>query len=140
LYDKKLCGFPIIIKDFCKDGLPDPAVANTLYAKGINVGALPDLPVLRVSSSPCSSIVSSYTVQGKGWTSTQGNPDDGSQISWKGGFLLVRPAGQTSLDPTIPDKVASLFVLSGIITFQGDDFTVLKYAGTTPVDVCKMLA
>jgi hypothetical protein len=106
----------------------------------MNVGALPDVPVLRLSrASPCSSILSSYTVQGSGGTTTQGNPDDGSQFSWKGGFLLIRPAGQTSLDPTIPDQVASLFELSGIITFQGD-FTVLKYAGTTPVDVCKMLA
>lgn len=117
-------------------------MANTLLKKGINVGAAPNYPVLRLSSDdPCGPIVSKYTVKGRG-ASMQGNPADGSQVSVKGGFLLMVFAGTASLDPRIPDQVGSLLVLSGRVTFREEDdtATVLKYTGATPIDVCKKLA
>jgi hypothetical protein len=137
-----ICSFPIVVKDLCKSGLPDPATAKTLLEKGMNVGAVPDVPVLRLSrDDPCGPIVSKYTVKGRGFVTTQGNPADGSQVSWKGGgFLLISPAGLTSQDPRVPDQVASLLVLSGRITLRVEDGALLKYSGAAPIDVCKKLA
>jgi hypothetical protein len=130
-----VCPFPIVVKDLCKNGLPDPAVKK-LMEKGINAGAAQDLPVLRLRlDDPCSSIVSKFTVKGRGFVSTQGNPADGSQVSWKGGgFPVIIFAGVPSLDPRIPDQVASFLLLLGRITFrvEGDSATVLKYSGARP--------
>jgi hypothetical protein len=105
-----VCPFPIVVKDLCKSGLPDPAVKK-LMEKGINAGAGQDLPVLRLRlDDPCSSIVSKFTVKGLGFVSTQGNPADGSQVSWKGGgFPVMIFPGVPSLDPRIPDQVASFY-------------------------------
>jgi hypothetical protein len=113
-------------------------VVKTYDHRDHNVGVIADSLILRLSqNNPCSAVVTSSFANGQG---IRFEPVSDSTFQWTGGFILIRPAGQTSLDPRIPDQVASLFLLDGTITFQGSKFKVLSYTGKDPVDICAALS
>jgi hypothetical protein len=129
-----VCSFAVIVKDFLCDGLPVPAQ----NASGVLRGVSRDSDVLRLATNDnCSSIVSRYFDRGTG--ATFEFPSDGIFV-WRGNFLLIRPGGQKSFDPRIPDGMPSLFLLNGRITFNTTDFIVIRYTGKNPVDVCAALS
>ncbi len=134
-----MCSFPVLIKDFFVEGLPASAATGiyTTSSKGMILGKFSDSTIYRVTENqPCSDIISSFPFAGAGANLKLVDP-----ASWKGNFLLVRPAGQTSLDPEIPDGVGSLFILNGQITFTDTKtFTVKSYEGNTPLDICAALS
>ena len=150
------CGnYPIVLTGFCVPGLPEPAANNPLRFQGcgdegINNGINPDGGVYRVDEDPpegwdganpepCDQICSFHVGRGQGANFL--DPDDEGKFTWSGGFTVFRPAGQTSYDPTFPDQEGGIWEVTGGTVFfeDGDDFTVRKYVGKKPFDVCAEL-
>ena len=138
-FDVVLCDFPVIIAGFDVSGLPDVANPSQMNP-GANVGKNPPTGIHRVvegAENPCENIVKSYISQGTG---ANLSPSQDGEFSWKGSFIIARPAGQTSLIPDVfPDQEGGLWDVNGRVTYKGNDFTLLSYAGSPPFDICEYL-
>lgn len=135
-----VCDFPIVIAGFGVSGLPEGAAA-AMEKQGLSVGINPPAGFYRVeddtADNPCESIVSSYVGKGKGANFEA--PED--SFRWSGSFVLARPSGQTSYVDKFPDQQGGLWEVSGSVFFEdGGDFTLVKYNGKKPFDICAYLA
>jgi len=132
-----ICDFPVFISGFFIEGLPAPAVAA--HAKhNLNTGHTTTVKIYRLDgNNDCTSPPFVHKAAGINFE----NPSDDGFV-WKGNFVLFRPRGQISNDPGgfDVDGRGGFFVLNGRLTFEDTSFTIKKYVGKKPVDVCALLA
>jgi hypothetical protein len=131
------CDFPVIVAGFGVSGLP----AGATEAMGRNEifgGTTPNAGFYKVGDDfSCNSVESSYIFKGKG--SRFEIPGDG-KYQWNGNIVIFRPAGQTSYAPQFPDQEGGIWQVSGRVSFEGNDFTLVSYSGKAPFDICQYLA
>jgi hypothetical protein len=134
------CDFPVIVAGERVNGLPEGATL-AMDSLGINAGVTPKIGFYKVGNDfSCGSVESSLVVPGKGLHYKISELDDKSQLTVTGNFILSRPAGQTSYAPEFPDQKEGIWQVSGSITFEGDDFTIVRSSGKPPFDICQYLA